>query len=768
MDKDTFYNKSDVYFEVLKNEPEEYYREFVKFVTHYLNRGNILDLGCGAGQSSYYLAQAGFNVIGFDFSSRFINYAKEKYKDINFRQGDVEKNDLPDNNFDAVVAYNTLEHFTNPEKSLIEMARVIKVGGKIIIQSPNLLSPKLPLSAIKKGGMTFEGKKFFLRLILMALLNTAKLLSKSILKKGKIEPREPNYNYNFPDNDAANYANPVDLKIILEKLGLKIISYQKFNHLFESKNIWQKISAKFFPGAMGIIRIVARKRSIKIAFVNITKTGDIIPPLGALSVASYLLENKEVEANNIIFLDANLHDIKRELLNLRPDIVFISAMTISYNEAIDLAEWAKRKNLKAQMLIGGVHISTAPLSLHKAFSLGVIGEGEITALELLRLYKKVGNFNKKELKLINGLAFYEEGQVCLTDARPLLDNLNNLPALRWDLLSDKYFSEEGIIIDNEFRIVKVGHIMTSRGCPYRCVFCSTSAYWQKFRQFPVKRSVEEIERLHKNYGITIINIWDDMFAVSKDRLRQFKDILKEKNLLGKIKFNIQARSNVIDEEMCGLFKDLGIYSVGLGFESGSERILSYLKRNNFSPEDHKKAVRLLDKYDIYISGSFMLGNPGESREDLEKTIDFIDWISKIKNVYRIWYGLTTPYPGTKLWNLSYSDIDYKNFNWQKLDILHTRFSARVPETFFKLKANRKEFVHFWQEAGKIVSRLEKANRNKMPEAYRLFDQYENKYIVNRFKNFSLKQKIMKTFYRPDKAIKVALTFLQSKFLKKYE
>lgn len=260
MDKNIFYNNSDAYFEVLRNEPEEYYREFVKFVTHCLSRGNILDLGCGTGQSSYYLAQAGFKVIGFDFSSRFINYAKEKYKDIEFRQGDVEESGLPDNNFDAVVAYNTLEHFADPEKGLIEMVKVVKKGGLIIIQSPNLLSPKLPLSAIKKGGMTFEGQKDFLSLIWMAFLNTVKLLSKSILKRGKIERRLPNYNYSFPDNDATNYANPIDLKVILEKIGTRIILYQKFDYLSDEKSIWQKILANLCPSAMGIIRIIAQKR----------------------------------------------------------------------------------------------------------------------------------------------------------------------------------------------------------------------------------------------------------------------------------------------------------------------------------------------------------------------------------------------------------------------------------------------------------------------------------------------------------------------------
>jgi len=713
------------------------------------------------------LAEAGYEVTGFDYSHRFICHARKNYSNIEFRLGSAEKMPFLDNSFSAILSYNAIEHFADAAASLAEMKRVVSPGGLIIIQTPNLLSPKLPLASIRLGGLTFEGQKNLAQLILMSAQNAFLLIKKSIFKKGEIEKRKPNYNYSFPDNDATSYANPVDIKIILEKLGLQIVSYQKFDHLSDSKNIWQKILAKFFPSAMGIIRIVAMKKLIKIAFVNITKTGDIIPPLGALSIVSYLLEKKEIEEKNIIFLDENLHDIKKELFNHKPDIIFISAMTISYNDAIDLAQWVKRKNIKAQMLIGGVHISTAPLSLHKAFSLGVIGEGEITVLKLLRLYKKVGNFNRVELKSINGLAFRDGERVCLTGARQLLDDLNNLPALRWDLLPDKYFSEKGLIIDNEFKIAKIGHIMTSRGCPYRCVFCSASAYWQKFRQFSAKRAVEEIERLHKNHGVTVINIWDDMFAVSRERLKQFKDVLKEKNLLGKIKFNIQARTDVIDEEICGLFKDLGIYSVGFGFESGSKRILSYLKKNSSSPQVHKKAVMLLDKYGIYISGSFMLGNPEESREDLAKTINFMDWISKIKNVYRIWYGLTTPYPGTELWNLLYPEIDYKNFNWKKLDILHTRFSDRAPEAFFKLKATQKEFVYFWQEAGKIVSRLEKANRNKMPGAYRLLDRHENKYIVNRFKNFSLKQKIMKAFYRPDKAIKVALIFLQNKFFKQY-
>ena len=167
MDKFNFYNNSSEYFNILKNEPAEYYDEFIQFVRYYLNnkQGKILDVGCGTGQSTNYLKEVGYQPVGYDFSDRYIEHAKKNYPEIEFRQGAAEKMPFGDNEFSAVVTYNSIEHFDDITGSLSEMNRVLKPGGLLIIQAPNLLSPKLPIASIRKNGQTFEGQKNFFELL---------------------------------------------------------------------------------------------------------------------------------------------------------------------------------------------------------------------------------------------------------------------------------------------------------------------------------------------------------------------------------------------------------------------------------------------------------------------------------------------------------------------------------------------------------------------------------------------------------------------------
>lgn len=134
--------------------------------------------------------------------------------------------------------------------------------------------------------------------------------------------------------------------------------------------------------------------------------------------------------------------------------------------------------------------------------------------------------------------------------KPLIEPLDKLPMLDWRLISKRYFQLQPLIIDNKFHLTRIAHLMTSRGCLYQCVFCSTSVFWQKVRFFSVQRIADEIDNLYRNYQVMIFQIWDDLFAVSKERVRQIIEALKIKGLLGKVRFNIQGRTNLIDDEMC--------------------------------------------------------------------------------------------------------------------------------------------------------------------------------------------------------------------------
>jgi len=155
-----FYNNSNVYYDIISKSEYDYFVEYILFVSCHIPclNSQILDIGCGTGQSTNFLSQKGYSVVGVDGGERFIQKAKKEYKEQRFLCESADKLSFETGYFDVVASYNSVEHFNNVEKSLREMIRVVKTGGYIIINSPNLLSVWQPLNAILKfKGVSFEG-----------------------------------------------------------------------------------------------------------------------------------------------------------------------------------------------------------------------------------------------------------------------------------------------------------------------------------------------------------------------------------------------------------------------------------------------------------------------------------------------------------------------------------------------------------------------------------------------------------------------------------
>ncbi len=129
-----FYNNFEKYYITVKGQGKEYFAEYLSFISYYINKGkSILDIGCGTGQSTYYLSQLGYKSSGLDGSSRFVKFAKKKYQELDFINADAENLPFTNEIFDVVASYNTVEHFSNAKKCLKEMIRVVKKGGDILL-----------------------------------------------------------------------------------------------------------------------------------------------------------------------------------------------------------------------------------------------------------------------------------------------------------------------------------------------------------------------------------------------------------------------------------------------------------------------------------------------------------------------------------------------------------------------------------------------------------------------------------------------------------
>lgn len=374
-----------------------------------------------------------------------------------------------------------------------------------------------------------------------------------------------------------------------------------------------------------------------------------LPTLGLGYLASSL--RKEFGYNEIKIKIVQ-RDIEHEINKFRPDIIGITSVSKNYNRAIRYARIAKEYGLP--VIMGGMHISALPSTLTSDMDVAVIGEGEETIVDLVKLFCDKGNFDRDELENIEGVAFKRDDRLIVTNKRKLIEPLDSVPMPARDLL--------GI---NE----KYAHVVTSRGCPYRCTFCSSSRFWGKGRYFSAEYVVDEIEHLIKDYNVKRIGFWDDLFIVSKARVRQIADLLEKKGILGKVSFFTEARSNQIDNELAQLLKQMNVTNVAMGLESGCPTILEYLKGRGISINDHINAINILRKHGIEPGGSFIIGSPKESREDILQTFRFI----KENQLENFSVRLLTPFPGAPVWDYAKErGLVSEDMDW---DVLDTRFGS---------------------------------------------------------------------------------------------
>ncbi len=389
------------------------------------------------------------------------------------------------------------------------------------------------------------------------------------------------------------------------------------------------------------------KNSTRILLVNAVNPAVEVetryPNLGLGYLAASVRKHIPDEIITFFIADDN---IKKIVAEFKPHLVGISSVSQNYNIALNYSRYFETQNIP--FIIGGVHITSLPKTLPKSAIAACLGESEMTFVELVKLFIE-GGFSPEKLKQIQGIAFWD-GQILIeTESRRLME-MDTIPPPARDLLNIRSHT----------------YMFTSRGCPYRCTFCSSSRFWDKLRFFSAEYVVDEIEFLYQNHDVSMISFFDDLFAANRKRLKRIIRSLKNRQLLGKIKYTCSCRANVVDKELASLFSEMGIVSVGLGLESGDENILQYLKGESIHVRDNIRAVNVLKDAGIAANASFIIGSPQETVPQIMNTYNFIK-NSKL-DLFDIY--ILTPYPGTPVWeyakkcNLISEDIK----DWSILDV----------------------------------------------------------------------------------------------------
>jgi len=369
----------------------------------------------------------------------------------------------------------------------------------------------------------------------------------------------------------------------------------------------------------------------------------ITPPLGVAYIPAYLrqylgYDNTVVELSESgFFEDIRKHD---------PDIVGFSCVTRHYNQFLDLARRVKAE-LGVPAILGGHHITPIPHTLPEEFDLAVLGEGEQTMLEVMKLFLENGKFCPEKLRKINGIAFHESDHVEITSPRELIEPLDGIPHPARDLLDmDKY--TQPVYHWSFMEPLRIASISTSRGCPYNCVYCSASVFWRGYRGFSAEYVVNELKTILEDYPVDVIYIADDLFIGDRGRLREIVSLIKEESIDKEVRFWANARANLVDEEVCSLLKEMNLWHITFGFESCSESVLKFLKRDTVTVEQNINALALSKKYGFDVEGNFMVGSPFETKEDMTKTYRFIE----NNPIDSFGIQVTTPLPGTELWKMA--------------------------------------------------------------------------------------------------------------------
>lgn len=329
-----------------------------------------------------------------------------------------------------------------------------------------------------------------------------------------------------------------------------------------------------------------------------------MPPLGLGYIAAML--KREMRG-----IELSFHRTPESVLSVDPDMVMVSTATENWPESRQCAQAIKAKR-DIPIIVGGMHITALPDVLPEEMDVGAIGEGEFTCLELVETIRNHG-IDRERLREIKGICFHgEDGKIERSPARPYINPLDQLPFPDRDLLGDDWLTPRS----------RETHIMSSRGCPYTCHFC-TATSWAKVRYFSPEYTLSEVEWVMARYNPEVVYFFDDLFVGHRKRFKEICELIKARGIHKKVRFRAYARVNLIDDELCTLLRDHSFDQIDLGVETHSEKVMEYYNKKGCSPELNDKALDLLAKYNISVGTNFIFGAPVETMDDMQTTLNFI-------------------------------------------------------------------------------------------------------------------------------------------------
>ena len=364
------------------------------------------------------------------------------------------------------------------------------------------------------------------------------------------------------------------------------------------------------------------------------KDWTVATPLGICYIASVLQnEGHEVKIIDPTPLGWDLGRLVQESLRYKPDIIGISSSTPAFGETKNIVSAVKSSDKTITLVVGGPHISfTAEEEMKRCHEIdyAVIGEGELTIVDLVKRISKGFGF-----KNVKGIGYRKNGEIVLTERRPFIQNLDEIPFPARDLLPIKKYPKYTRI-----------SVVTTRGCPFYCSFCVTAEMNGHFlRKRSINSIVDELESIHHDYPTRGIEFEDDCFANDKLFIKRLCKEITNRKLC--ITWNCETRVTDARKETLNLMKKAGCDNVFFGVESGSQYTLNKLGKGILL-KDSVRAVKNAHEIGIdRVVCGFVIGFPWEDTNKVKQTIRFA---KRLKQHFgaEIAFSFLMPFPGTRI------------------------------------------------------------------------------------------------------------------------
>ncbi len=368
-----------------------------------------------------------------------------------------------------------------------------------------------------------------------------------------------------------------------------------------------------------------------------------IPTIGIAYIASVLEKNGiEVAIIDQVAEMISDEEIIRRIQELSPQIIGFSCLTQVINSARLLIDKIRIHDKRVKIVLGNIHPSLFADELLKEGAADIIvrSEGEYALLETALAIAE-----DKDLQTIQGISFRNNGKVTHNPDRPLIEDLDKLPYPAWHLFDLRRYSSTPLISVYDISLP----VLASRGCPYKCVFCSQDKIHKRPRYRKIEHIIDEIEYMHDRYKVNYFGFVDPFFPFSVKFGLEFCDRFIERGLHKKVRWITETRVDLVNFELLKRMKEAGAYLIMYGFEVGNQAILDKLKKGT-KIEQSRLAMKYSKKAGLATLGLFMLGMPGETKETCEETIR----LAKELDCDLVKFNIAIPYPGSELFNL-YTD-----------------------------------------------------------------------------------------------------------------